>query len=1036
MRVGRPIFRSRKQVRCRVRRLFLELLEDRNLLDVSAPVILQVYDGSYRTIERRAADIFNAGYGAVFTPPPGRAELSNFSVGYDVYDRFDLGKPGNPTLYGTETGLKTTIGEIHKLGDNYYVDFVANHDGYADQRTPGFAQAGGYPGFVLQTDTDPNGDFHDINDTGDIRGRLAGLIDIAQEKNYPYIRNPVPGFTNNLPSGQVPLYGRLANVPDENNRRFYPDHSLNPIIVFDPMTGEQNIRIYPFNNDNPLNGTPVSENDMGYLMRNAQWLVQAIGVDGFRLDAAKHYERWVLNYLDRAVYRSSPRRNLDGSQQQIFSFSEAYSGDRAFLQTFIRKDINPADPGRVGGNRDVLDFPLFFAMQNNLTDNGLQNDWRQVANASQDIQDDGLNNGSQGVAFVSSQDNFAPYLGNVAYAYTLMRPGNATVYFNAKEFGPNRDFPKDGRGDALGGLYGDTITALVNIRNTHGRGNYIPRDLEKEILIFERDQSALFVASNRLDGGFDSRTVQTDFAPGTPLIELTGNAANPVINPFNDFPQLIVVNANRTVNLRVPRNRAPGSGGVLHNKGYFVYGPATPQGNLVIGNVDHVIPPETPTQATNGTARLSAIDVITGDSMQLELDTNQVNLLGSYRDRQADGDNALFKIDDGVDITGQGFVSRTPGSVSYGFQNFVDFRSPGYFDADGNGRFLQTIDTGRLSQGMHYITVRAFRHREAGEGPALFTDFRQAIYIDRQAANVAVVSFDPIQPGVDENRRLVLRSTDFEANSVHVLFDLPAALTDDQILARIGGSSQATQIDRDLFTKDVTGLTSGYHVATVVTFELSGRYNIQRFPGLFTSPIYGMGLGDLDFDGRIDAQDIDLFRQVLASNNTQFNPAGDFNGDGVIDNSDLLLLYRRLQEVGADAATFAAYNQLLGPPAEGFSITQGQDITFYLNQPPSSYPQLIFHWDINNQGTFDVSGANPTVTWAQLAGYGITGTGNYPIIGRVSAGTNTVDFPTMLTVFDGSAPGGGDFYHSYFAFASAIRHSKKLDDLAERWDLP
>src|SRR5205814_9005969 len=82
-----------------------------------------------------------------------------------------------------------------------------------------------------------------------------------------------------------------------------------------------------------------------YLMRNAQWLVQSIGVDGFRLDAAKHFEPFVLNYFDRAVYRSSLRTLLDGSTRQIFSFYEVFDGDLNYLQTFVRKDIDRANPG-------------------------------------------------------------------------------------------------------------------------------------------------------------------------------------------------------------------------------------------------------------------------------------------------------------------------------------------------------------------------------------------------------------------------------------------------------------------------------------------------------------------------------------------------------------------------------------------------------------------------------------------------------------------------------------------------------------------
>src|SRR5438128_10866742 len=73
---------------------------------VSQGVTLQWFDGSYKTMEYRAADYFMAGYGGLWTPPPTRADSGDGSVGYDVYDRFDLGYAGKSTQYGTETGLK------------------------------------------------------------------------------------------------------------------------------------------------------------------------------------------------------------------------------------------------------------------------------------------------------------------------------------------------------------------------------------------------------------------------------------------------------------------------------------------------------------------------------------------------------------------------------------------------------------------------------------------------------------------------------------------------------------------------------------------------------------------------------------------------------------------------------------------------------------------------------------------------------------------------------------------------------------------
>src|SRR5262245_39584356 len=128
--------------------------------DVSAPAMLQMFEATWRTMENRAPDIFQTGYGGLWTPPPGRADSGDQSVGYDVYDRFDLGSPGHPTLYGTQTGLKSAIDAIHKLGHTWTVDFVANHNGFSELGTQGFKDAGGYPGFLLPSGFDVDRDFH------------------------------------------------------------------------------------------------------------------------------------------------------------------------------------------------------------------------------------------------------------------------------------------------------------------------------------------------------------------------------------------------------------------------------------------------------------------------------------------------------------------------------------------------------------------------------------------------------------------------------------------------------------------------------------------------------------------------------------------------------------------------------------------------------------------------------------------------------------------------------------------------------------
>ena len=817
-------------------------------VDVSPPPILQWFESSYRTVEARTPDLFMAGYGFVWLPPPFRADTGDQSVGYDVYDRFDLGRPGRPTLYGTETGLRTLAKMLHRADVDLHVDFVLNHNGYSSLTTPGFVAAGGYPGLAITLPDDIDGDFHSAYAMGDQYERLAGLIDIAHEKNHRFIRSPVdPGDTRNIRPGKTPAFGRLANVPDPANRRFYPDQGHNTISVFDPKTGEQNIPVNAFNLADPTKGDPVVENATGYLMRNAQWLIQVIGVDGLRIDAAKHVQGFVLDFIDRAVYRQNPRRLLDGSQKDVFTYSEVYDANPAVLLPHVRKDINHADPGRVGGNRDTLDFKLYFALKENLESSATLGAWQTIKSAALDVADDGLHNGSAGVTFIQSHDVFKPYaLENVAQAYTLMMPGNTVVYFNGREFG-NRDFPKPGRSDALSVRDGSLLTRLVQARNTHGRGNYVERwDGTDGLFAFERESSAIVLLSNRGDAGFDGRTLtNVGFAPGTLLTELTGNAADPRVNPdrggARDIPQVLRVfgeNGVSKVNVRFQRPGTITRDGRFdfHGNGVLVYGLATPEATrgVELSNVAKVLPGQgNPTNdADNGARRQTDISVITAKSFEVRLRTRPVRLLDSdaLRDVWADGDQALLKLDAGRDVNGNGKVDFTEaGSTAYGFERFRTKSSPlvgagGLNAPRGDGEFRQVIDADKLGEGLHFITVRAWRHRTDG-GPAVFSDFKRVIYVDRLPPVSRIDSVRRAGGGADVD----VRSVDATADSMHLFVDLPAATSQQAILARVGqGAGQLERIDRDLFRIHLNSLPSGAHTFTIVTFEVSGTRNIQR----------------------------------------------------------------------------------------------------------------------------------------------------------------------------------------------------------------
>jgi hypothetical protein len=821
-------------------------------VDESAPPILQWFESSYQTIEQRLADVFLAGYGFVWLPPPYRADQGGFSVGYDVYDRFDLGRPGRPTLYGTEEGLTSLGRMMHRAGLSLHVDFIINHSGFSNLGTPGFRAAGGYPGLVLTLPGDVDGDFHSAFAGGVEHERLAGLIDIAHEKNHRFIRNPVQaGNASNLPAGTTPAFGRLANVPDDQNRRFYPDIGHRTIQVFDPRLNEQNIAVHSFNLDNPMAGDPTVENATGYLMRTAQWLVQVVGVDGLRIDAAKHVPGFVLDLLDRAIYRQNPRRLLDGSQSHVFAYSEVFDSNPSVLLPHVKKTINPADPGRIGGNRDTLDFKLYFALKNDLEQTAVPGAWQRIKDAALDVSDDGLHNGSAGVTFTHNHDVFKPFaLEHVAQAYTLLMPGNTVVYFNGREFGDDRDFPKPGRGDALSVGRGSLLTRLVAARNTHGRGNYAERfDGTDGLFAFERGGSMLVLLSNRGDAGFDSRTLtQVGFRPGQLLTELSGNAADTEVNPERggqrDIPQVVRVfeeGGVSKVNVRFqrPGTTSPSGQFTFHGRGLLVYGLPTPVAlaGLEVTNESAVLQgqPDPSNNRANGMGRQTAITVIKTDSFDVRLRTAPVRLLGSdqLRDVEADGDQALLRVDGGRDVNGNGTVDfKAPGTTEYGFERFVTKSSPlignhSLAAPRGDGEFRQTIDATRLEEGLHFLTARAYRHRPGG-GPAVFSDFKRVVYIDRRPPDSAV---EVVRRASATEVEVLIRSRDGTADAVHALANVAASASDAAVVAMAtGGQGRSDRLDRTLFKASVRNVPPGPATLAIVTFEISGTPNVQRVP--------------------------------------------------------------------------------------------------------------------------------------------------------------------------------------------------------------
>ena len=315
------------------------------LSDTHAEAILQVFNQSHNEIAARLPEIAEAGYTALWVPPPTKAN-GGMSVGYDLNDPFDIGNSDLrgtwSTRYGVEADLQNLITMCHRFGMRVYFDNVMNHRSYD---VPGYNESTPtdvYPGmcpedFHLRTTSDGFyrkwDNIDDWNNEWTVMFRpLSDLIDISHEEYWSDGVGPFNGnFGANLGDwhlkpfimryayhkedtwklfDRMPWPGKTNDDYDPKNRairNFDPDNGVNLYTGFenkawnpeDPATkalieaNSEWFRIHDASNGismKLIEDFPnfYKETVDDYLFRAVRWLVDKTHVDGLRLDAVKH----------------------------------------------------------------------------------------------------------------------------------------------------------------------------------------------------------------------------------------------------------------------------------------------------------------------------------------------------------------------------------------------------------------------------------------------------------------------------------------------------------------------------------------------------------------------------------------------------------------------------------------------------------------------------------------------------------------------------------------------------------------------------
>ena len=172
----------------------LALLSCLTAFHARSEAMLELFQVSWSDLIDKMPEIAEAGYTSLWLPPPAKGS-SVFSVGYDVFDAFDLGDKNQrgttATKYGTKDQLIKVVETAHRFGIRVYFDNIMNHrafdvPGYNSTTPTNLYPALSPMDFHLQTIA---GGYYrnwpsvqDYNNQWDVQYEsLSGLLDLATE---------------------------------------------------------------------------------------------------------------------------------------------------------------------------------------------------------------------------------------------------------------------------------------------------------------------------------------------------------------------------------------------------------------------------------------------------------------------------------------------------------------------------------------------------------------------------------------------------------------------------------------------------------------------------------------------------------------------------------------------------------------------------------------------------------------------------------------------------------------------------------------
>ncbi|MGC3957740.1 MAG: alpha-amylase family glycosyl hydrolase [Verrucomicrobiota bacterium] len=450
--------------------------------------MLQLFNVNWDELNAKMPEIAEAGYTSLWLPPPAKAG-SVFSVGYDLFDPFDLGDKNQRgtirTKYGTKAELLQVVETAHRFGIRVYFDNIMNHRGFD---VPGYNSStptNVYPGLTVQ-------DFHlrrqadgtyrnwdNISDWGNewqIQHRpLSGLLDLANESG---------AVNENFGATEGGTTNKVSFLRQPGSNSYYMDANLPAIAgAWRPFNG--------------ASGDPVVEDVNSYLIRAGMWMMNETKCDGFRFDAVKHTPS---SFFGDTTATTS---GYVGAIQTMYDYVHGY-GNNVTGNGYVEADDNRNScfDSEVTRNDALLfgehlgeppTYSQYYTRGMRLLDSPLQGTLNNVLGnpsaslSGLDQRDSGGFSAPNRVMFAQSHDNAYSNHRELQLAYMFAREGIPVVYSDGYNQSSAPDyFPRVANAPYLGQFGDNKMPDLAWLHDQLSRGGTRARWSDADLVAFER----------------------------------------------------------------------------------------------------------------------------------------------------------------------------------------------------------------------------------------------------------------------------------------------------------------------------------------------------------------------------------------------------------------------------------------------------------------------------------------------------------------------------------------------------------------------